>query len=137
MGTGPLGGTGVVGGDCFMESGDIKSRGSFQRDFHMLKMTYWKLSYCQVKVVFPSGKELTLRQYGGRGALGGSVMPQTWAQVISWFVSSSPIPGSVLTAQSLKPTSDSLSPSRSLFLPSPHPPITLCVSLSLSKINKH
>ena len=42
------------------------------------------------------------------------------AQVmISWFVSSSPTSGSVLTAQSLEPASDSV-----------------CVSLSLSKMSK-
>ena len=49
----------------------------------------------------------------------------TLAQVmISQFMSLSPASGSVLTAQSLEPASDSVSPS-----PSPSP------SLSLSKIN--
>ena len=47
----------------------------------------------------------------------------------SWFVSSSPVSGSVLTAQSLEPPSDSVSPSLSA------PPL-LMLSLSLSKINK-
>ena len=45
-------------------------------------------------------------------------------------VSSSPASGSVLTAQSLEPVSDSVSPSLSA------PPL-LMLSLSLSKINKH
>ena len=55
-----------------------------------------------------------------------SVKCQTLAQVmISQFVSSSPTLGSVLTAQSLEPASDSLSPS--LFAP---PPLVLCVCLS-------
>ena len=55
-----------------------------------------------------------------------SVKCQTLAQVmISQFVSSSPTLGSVLTAQSLEPASDSLSPS--LFAP---PPLVLCVYLS-------
>ena len=50
------------------------------------------------------------------------------AQVmISWFVGSSPMPGSVLTARSLEPTSDSVSPSFSA-----RPLLTLCVSLSLN-----
>ena len=41
-----------------------------------------------------------------------SVKRPTSAQVmISWFVSSSPASGSVLTAQSLEPGSDSVSPS--------------------------
>ena len=42
----------------------------------------------------------------------------TSAQVmISWFVSLSPASGSVLTARSLEPASDSVSPSLSLPLP--------------------
>ena len=57
----------------------------------------------------------------------------TSAQVmISRFVGSSPVSGSVLTAQSLEPASDSVSPSFSA-----PPLLTLCHSLSLSKINKH
>ena len=56
----------------------------------------------------------------------------TSAQVtISRFVGSSPALGSVLTAQSLEPASDSVSP----------PPLcpfpAHAVSLSVSKINKH
>ena len=58
-----------------------------------------------------------------------SVKSPTLAQVmVSWFVSSSPTWGSVLTAQSLEPASDSVSPS--LSAPSP---LTLCLSLSLSQ----
>ena len=45
--------------------------------------------------------------------------------MISWFMSSSPALGSVLTAQSLEPASDSVSPS--LSAPSP---LMLCLSLS-------
>ena len=53
------------------------------------------------------------------------------AQVmISWFVGSSPMSVSVMTAQSLEPVSDSV-PS-SLSAPTP-----LVLSLSLSKLNKH
>ena len=56
----------------------------------------------------------------------------TSAQVmVSQFLGSSPVLGSVLTAQSLQPASDSASPS--LSAPSP---LVLCLSLSLSKINK-
>ena len=55
----------------------------------------------------------------------------TSAQVtISRSVSSSPTSGSVLTAQSLEPVSDSVSPSLSA-----PPLLMLCLSLSLSKIN--
>ena len=55
----------------------------------------------------------------------------TLAQVtILWLVGSSPAAGSLPTARSLEPASDSVSPS----LAAP-PPLTLC--LSLSKINKH
>ena len=56
----------------------------------------------------------------------------TLAQVmISQFVGSSPTSGSVLTAQSLEPVSDSVSPSLSA-----PPPLTLCLSVSLSLKNK-
>ena len=62
-----------------------------------------------------------------------SVKRPTLAQVtISWFVGSSPASGSVLTARSPEPVSDSVSPSLS------DPPLlALGLSLSLSKINKH
>ena len=61
-----------------------------------------------------------------------SVKHPTLAQVmISQFMSLSPASGSVLTTQSLEPTSDSVSPSLSA------PPPLVCVrALSLSKINK-
>ena len=56
-----------------------------------------------------------------------SVERLTSAQVmISQFVSSSPASGSVLTAQSLEPASDSVSPSLSA-----PPLLMLCLSLSL------
>ena len=59
-----------------------------------------------------------------------SVEHLTSAQLmISQFVSPSPASGSVLTAQSLEPALDSVSPSLSL------PPL-LALCLSLSKINK-
>ena len=58
-----------------------------------------------------------------------SVQCLTLSQVmISWFVGSSSASGSVLTAQSLEPASNSVSPSLSA-----PPPLTLC--LCLSKIN--
>ena len=57
-----------------------------------------------------------------------SVKRPTSAQVmISWFVGLSPVLGSVLTAQSLEPASDSVSPSLSA-----PPPLVLSFSLSLS-----
>ena len=56
----------------------------------------------------------------------------TSAQVMtSQFMGSSPTSGSVLTAQSLEPALDSLSPSLSA-----SPLLVLCLSLSL-KNNKH
>ena len=60
------------------------------------------------------------------GCLGGSLSKcPTSAQVmILQFVSSSPASGSVLTAQSLEPALDSVSPSLSA-----PPPLTLCLSL--------
>ena len=73
---------------------------------------------------------------GGGACVAQSVKPPTSAQVmISWSVSLSPTSGSVLTAQSLEPASDSVSLSRS-----GPPPLMLCLSLSLSlslsRINK-
>ena len=52
--------------------------------------------------------------------------------VISWFVGSRPTLGSVLTARSLEPASDSVSVSASLFL---CPYRAHALSLSLSKTN--
>ena len=61
-----------------------------------------------------------------------SVGRPTLAQVmISQFVGSNPTSSSVLTAQSLEPALDSVSP----FL-SAHLLLTLCLFLSLSKVNK-
>ena len=79
------------------------------------------------------GKQV--KRYIGWGAwVAQSVERPTSAQVmISRSVSSSPASGSVLTAQSLEPASDSVSPSLAL----PLPRSALSVSLSLSKINKH
>ena len=60
----------------------------------------------------------------------------TLAQVtILRFVSSNPASGSVPTAQSLEPASDSGSPSLS-FCPSPTHALCLSLSLSLSKTHK-
>ena len=60
-----------------------------------------------------------------------SVKHPTWAQVmISRFVSSSPASGPVLIAQSLRPASDSVSPS---LCPSPAFARALCVSKICSK----
>ena len=67
---------------------------------------------------------------GGDPELAQSVMPLTLAQdMISQFVNPNPVLGSVLTAQSVEPASDSVSPSLSA-----PPPLTL--SLSLKIINK-
>ena len=49
--------------------------------------------------------------------------------MISWFVSSNLVSGSVLTAQSLESASNSVSPSLSV-------PLPLTLRLFLSKINK-
>ena len=61
-------------------------------------------------------------------------LPTSVQVIMSRFMSSSLITGSVLTAQTLEPALDSVSPSLSAL-----PPLPLCLSLSLSlsKINKH
>ena len=68
--------------------------------------------------------------FQGLGASGGaqSVERPTSDQVMIWCVSSSPTSGSVPTAQSLEPASESVSPSLSA-------PLPLILSVSLSKIN--
>ena len=59
-----------------------------------------------------------------------SVKRPTSAQVmISWFMSSSPASGSVLTAQSLEPASDPVSPSLSA-----PPLLMLCLTLFLKTL---
>ena len=75
-----------------------------------------------------SGKTV-LQKIRNRGAwVAQSVKHPTSAQVmISRFVSSSPALGSVLTAQSLEPALDSVSPSLSA-----RPLFTVCLSLSLN-----
>ena len=72
-------------------------------------------------------KEVGYADKKDRGAWGAqSVERPTLAQVmISRSVSSSPTSGSVLTAQSLEPASDSVSPSLS-----DPPPFMFCLSLS-------
>ena len=65
-----------------------------------------------------------------------SVKCLTLAQVmISQFMNSSPMSGSVLITRSLEPASDSVSPSLSLPLPRSCS-VALSLSLSLSKTNK-
>ena len=56
--------------------------------------------------------------------------PTSAPVMISWFMSLSPVSGSMLTARSLEPASDSVSPSLS------DPPPIHALSLSVSKINK-
>ena len=79
--------------------------------------------------------EIKMKRWGAWGAQ--SVRGLIVAQVtISRFVGLSPVSGSVLTAQSLGPASDSVSPS---LCPSPAHSLSLSrsvsVSVSLSKIN--
>ena len=80
------------------------------------------------------GSDLTFKKKHCGGAwVAQLVEHMTSPQVmISWFVSSSPVLGSVLTAQSLEPASDSVSPSLSA-----PPLLSFSLSLCLSKINKH
>ena len=59
-------------------------------------------------------------------------LPTSAQVMISQFVGSSPTSGSVLTARSLEPASDSVSLSLSA-----SPLLALCLSLCVSKINKH
>ena len=56
--------------------------------------------------------------------------------VISWFVSFSPTSGSVLTAQSLQPTSHPLPNPHPQQPPTPHTPPSLSLSLKINKLKK-
>ena len=68
------------------------------------------------------------KEPGAPGWVAQSVERPTSAQVmISRFVGLSPASGSVLTAQSLEPALDSVSPSLSV-----PPPLMLCLSVSVS-----
>ena len=74
---------------------------------------------------FDEGTSLNMLERLGGAWVAQSVKCPTSAQVmISLFVSSSPALDTGLTAQSLEPASDSVSPS--LFAP---PQLTLCLSL--------
>ena len=68
--------------------------------------------------------------------MGTWVCPTSAQVMISQFMSLSPASGSVLTAQSLDPASDSLSLSLSLSLSAP-PLLILSLPPSLSLKNKH
>ena len=90
------------------------------------------------EVMSKETEQPVLRQGGLRKHHRGTWVAQsveglTWAQVtISRFVGSGPASGCVPTARSLKPASDSVSPSLST-----PPLLMLCLSLSVSEINKH
>ena len=76
-------------------------------------------------------KKQTLKKKSWGAWVAQSVEWLTSAQVtISQLLSSSPASGSLLTAWSLEPASDSVSPS---LCPLPAPLLTLCLSLSLSQ----
>ena len=100
---------------------------------HSLSQSVFKSPAYSKKLPPKSTKSPSLSIISSRGAwVAQSVKPPTSAQVmISQFVSSSLALGSVLTAQSLDPASDSVSPSLSvpsLFM--------LCCALSLSLSQK-
>ena len=80
------------------------------------------------------GVSSVLQKGMSRGSRAAQLVKRpTSAQVmISWSVGSSPASGSVLTARTLEPTSDSVSPSLSLPLPCS---FSLALSLPPSKIN--
>ena len=67
-------------------------------------------------------------QRGGARVAQSVKCPTSAQVVISQFVSSSPASGSVLTAQSLEPASDSVSPSLSVLLPAHAHALSLSLS---------
>ena len=95
----------------------------------MIVLTSVRITYNFTQNLFNNCKE-HYHTYMWQGAwVAQSVKRPALAQVmISHFMSSSPASGSVLTAQSLEPASDSLSPSLSSFSP-----LTVCLSVCLSQ----
>ena len=89
-----------------------------------------KVHKCKANVLFFWSDEVFKTNFRGTW-MAQSVKRPTSAQVmISQFMGWSPTSGSVLTSQSLKPASDSVSPSLSV-------PPWLAFCLSLSKMSKH
>ena len=88
------------------------------------------VEYKMKSLGFPRGgknpHDLKVELYWGAWVAQSVERPTSAQVMISWFISLSPALGSVLTAQSLEPASDPVSPS-ALHL---H-------SISLSKINQH
>lgn len=62
-------------------AGGGEDRGSFQKNFHMLKKTAGNLEarLCQAEVVFPFSKELTVRRRWGVRDPGESTLPASSA----------------------------------------------------------
>ena len=101
---------------------NIKNDGKLPNSFYEASIT-----------LIPKPEQEPTKKENSRGAwVAQSVKQLTLAQVMtSRFVGSSPASGSVLTAWSLEPASDSVSPPLSA-----PPPLVLCLYLSLSLKNK-
>ena len=104
--------------------------------YQQAESTWFKRIYHQISLsLFPHGKKRDsnnspkIKRRAAWVALAAG-HPTSAQVMISRFLSSSPASGSVPTAQSLEPASDSVFPSLSA-----PPPLTLTLSLSLSKIN--
>ena len=98
--------------------------------FSLVNKCYFLFNRCGViSHVCRKPCQVNLRENGVGGARGAQSVerPASAQVVISRFVGSSPASGSVLTARSLEPASDSVSPSLSA-----PPLLTLCLSLSLA-----
>ena len=85
------------------------------------------------KLSFLLTNQVSIKSHRGAWVAQSVERPTSSQVMISRSVSSSRPSGSVLTAQSLEPASDSVSPSFSLSLPCS---CSVSLSLSLSKINK-
>ena len=97
-----------------------------------LEGTPWGGCGAQISQIVEEACACEQECWGGGAWVAQSVKRLTSAQVtISLFLSLSPESGSVLTARSLGPASDSAS----VFLPSPAQSLSL--TLALSKIKKH
>ena len=109
---------------------DFRSRSRFQNLGNVFSHTFPLLDLSTWEFLLQRGSDCSYRvvkngDFGGTWVAQSANRPTSAQVTISQFVGSRPASGSVLTAQSLEPVSDSVSPSLS-----DPPPFMLYLSLS-------
>ena len=95
------------------------------RNFSCNRMCLFFADYLRGRFIFKIGKRNWNSKFWGTWVAQWVKHPTLAQVMISQLRSSSPVSGSVLTAQSLEPASDAMSPSLSA-----PPPLMLCLSVS-------